>query len=57
MRHLREYYRFTWWVPKWGGPGMVEDRLKSSTIPEKFYSELIARYGKVTQFEYREILK
>jgi hypothetical protein len=54
---MKTYYRFTWWVPKWGGPEMVENRLKSSTNPEKFKKELIDRYSNVTQFEYREILK
>ena len=54
---MRTYYRFTWWVPKWGGPQMEEDRLKTSITPQEFKEELIDRYQYVTQFEYREILK
>lgn len=54
---MKTYYRFTWWVPKWGGPQMEEDRLKSSITPEKFKEELIDRYQHITQFKCREILK
>lgn len=54
---MRTYYRFSWWVPKWGGPVMVEDKLKSCITPEKFKQELIERYKDITHFEWREILK
>ena len=55
---MRTYYRFTWWVPKWGGPEMVEDRLKSSTNPSDFYyNYLVPKYGKVLYLEWKEILK
>ena len=54
---MRTYYRFSWWVPKWGGPEMVEDRLKSSITPQQFKEELIDRYQDISQFDYKEILK